>query len=115
MLVRVKDIEITIGNRRSGGDGTYVGRPTALGNPFSTTGGRGKAIDQYRVWLREKLTARDRAVCEAMERLRQRAIRTKRLVLLCWCHPLECHAEVIAGELAKALSTGVAFDGEVKG
>lgn len=111
MIVRVKDIEITIGNRKSGDQGTYVGRPTALGNPYSTFQGRMSAIQQYRKWLQEKLKAEDRTVCTAMERLRQEALRERSLKLVCWCAPKPCHAEVIAEELAKALSTNTSFGG----
>lgn len=109
MVVRVGDIEIAVGNRKRGDQGVYVGRPTALGNPYSTGMGRMRAIDQYRVWLRKKLEEKDPVVCGAMERLRRRAVEARRLMLVCWCHPLPCHAEVIADELARVISADKTF------
>jgi hypothetical protein len=107
--VTVGEIEITVGNRKRGDVGVYVGRPSILGNPYTLSKGRFSAIAQYREWLREKITTRDLVVCGALERLRQRAIRDKKLALVCWCAPLACHAEVIADELAKVLSSGRGF------
>lgn len=116
-VVHVKDIEISIANRKRASasvlaEGVYVGRPSALGNPYSAASvGRSTAIEQYRDWLRDKIAARDRPVCEALDRLLQHALAQRKLILVCWCAPLACHAEVIADELAKALSGGYTFAG----
>ncbi len=88
-------MKITIGNRRKGDQGEYVGRPSPLGNPFPLgPRSREKAIAQYREWLEEKVRQRDPAVCGELDRLYKLA-RAGEVCLVCWCHPLPCHAEVI--------------------
>lgn len=80
------------------GKGVYVGRKfggfvaSPLGNPFR--GERKAAIAQYRKWLWSKLQ------CDSIQRreLKRLALIHKtngHLVLICWCSPLPCHAEVI--------------------
>ncbi|MFN9645325.1 MAG: DUF4326 domain-containing protein [Cyanobacteriota bacterium] len=58
----------------------YVGRPGALGNPFlvGRDGSQEEVIAKYRRWLWELAWEGE-------------------LALLCWCHPLPCHAEVVRG------------------
>lgn len=109
-LIRIGEIEISVGNRKRGDVGAYVGRPTALGNPFHVMdSGRNKAIAQYREWLRGKVDAHDPVVCDALERLRIRAVRDKKLMLVCWCAPMPCHANVVADELARVIAAGGTF------
>jgi hypothetical protein len=71
------------------GKTVYVGRPSAYGNPFKIgpDGTRSDVIKKFRDWwLHEDQTAlRKRAVIECRDK-----------VLLCWCHPDPCHADVIA-------------------
>lgn len=69
-------------------EAVYVGRPTAFGNPFivGKDGKQGECVELYRSWiwhpeqkwLREKI----------MNELRGKD-------LICWCAPLDCHADVI--------------------
>jgi hypothetical protein len=85
------------------GPGTYVGRPAGLGNPFQIgrDGGRAEVIAKYRVWLEERMNSRNPAslmfvglfdeLCEKNE-----------LILVCWCSPKSCHAEVIKDLLLQA-------------
>lgn len=66
----------------------YCGRPGPYGNPF---GGkyvpRAEAIAQFRTWF----------LADAQQPLREQAVRDcTGKVLLCWCHPLPCHVDVIA-------------------
>lgn len=73
----------------------YVGRPSALGNPFEVGGDltREEAVERYR----EQLPIRyqqDPKVKQAIDQLV--ALGQKHpLVLGCWCAPDRCHAEVL--------------------
>lgn len=89
----------------------YVGRPSALGNPYRVTpqGGRAEAVAQYREYLR--LSPSERSLLWLNERLHLQRWRAevrlthllallrsgKRLVLLCPCYVEgePCHAEVV--------------------
>jgi hypothetical protein len=80
----------------------YVARPSILGNPFSFQPGtqeqfrvanRDEAIQKYEVWLEKAITdPQDQfheAVTVAMRMLKEES------VLVCWCKPKKCHADVI--------------------
>jgi hypothetical protein len=71
--------------------GTYVGRPSPLGNPFrlSEDSDRNTAVRKYRVWIWGQIQARNSTVLEALAALNEDSI------LGCWCKPLECHADII--------------------
>lgn len=64
----------------------YVGRPTKWGNPFhiGLDGTRETVLKKYRNWLEEKISAEP----EFLNPLKGRD-------LVCWCHPLPCHADVL--------------------
>ena len=76
--------------------GVYVGRPSALGNPFlvGRDGTREDVIARYRRWLRAQWRQRGAARRE-LERLAAKYQRDRQLTLLCWCAPLPCHADVV--------------------
>lgn len=103
MSIKVKEIEIIIGNVKRGDIGEYVGRPSVFGNPFPVSLGREEAIEKYRKWLREKIEHKDKKICYRMNELLKKAKKEKKLTLVCWCFPFRCHAEVIADELARAI------------
>ena len=65
----------------------YCGRPSEWGNPFEIgkDGTREEVIEKYRVWL---LTNAD---------LMGRIPELKGKVLGCWCAPLPCHCDILAG------------------
>lgn len=90
---------ITVVNKRATSKGEYIGRPSPLGNPFKikSAGGpyeRGETIPLYERWLRDKIAAKDPAVCAEMNRLYKLAKRGD-LQLVCWCAPLACHGDVV--------------------
>jgi hypothetical protein len=76
-------------NRRRGErtpGAVYVGRPTRWGNPF-VVGSRytqQQAVDAYRAWVvtQPELLAAAKAELAGHD-------------LICWCHPLPCHADVL--------------------
>ena len=78
----------------------YVGRPSPLGNPWplGRDGSREQVIARYRRWLWQRLQQADSPQRQALEELLGHA-RRQPLVLLCWCHPLPCHAQVIRNAL----------------
>ncbi len=88
--------------RRLGGRGFatfYVGRPSPLGNPYriGPDGTREQVISKYRVWLAERLAAKDNP--EALGLLAQIVAKVRagyNVSLACWCAPLPCHADVIS-------------------
>ena len=96
-------MQITIGKAKRGIGSllpgqAYVGRPGALGNPFvvGRDGSREEVIGKYRRWLWERLQEPGSLQERELRRLLEQA-REGELELLCWCHPLPCHAEVVRG------------------
>jgi hypothetical protein len=75
-----------------------MGRPSALGNPFvvGRDGSREEVIAKYRRWLWGRLQETDSPQERELRGLLVRAVEGE-LELLCWCHPLACHAEVARG------------------
>ncbi len=96
---------ITVVNKRAHtptAHDVYIGRPSALGNPFSHKEGtlaqhkvatREEAVARYREWLDEKIRTEDPAVMAALKAIQ------KDSVLVCWCKPAACHGDVIAEAL----------------
>ncbi len=79
---------------------TYVGREityfglkgSALANPYRRGQDEkpGATLERYRQWLWGRIKASDEAVLQALRDI------DESIVLVCWCHPNPCHAEVIA-------------------
>lgn len=103
---------ITVVNKRVyRGEGVYVGRPTPLGNPYThlrsgslaeyRVVSRQQAILAYRPWLREQIS-RPGPVRDELIRLLRIYRETHHLVLVCWCHPLPCHADILRDVLSGA-------------
>lgn len=102
---------ITIGHvrRHTGAEGVacYVGRRTrdypgsALANPFriGRDGDRAEVIAKYTVWLDEQLAEAGSAASLEMARIRAVWLERGDVTLLCWCHPLACHASVIKARM----------------
>jgi hypothetical protein len=89
-------MSITIVNKHKSDEGIYVGRPTALGNPFTVKEfGKGNCINKYeeRLWA---CMATDNPVRRGIVALTDRYVADGALTLACWCAPAPCHAEVIA-------------------
>lgn len=89
--------KIKIENRKNyKGDGTYVGRPSALGNPFEIGkhGNREEVIDKYRDWLEDGLSG-DNPAMRLFANLYDHLVLNGEITLICWCAPKPCHADVI--------------------
>jgi hypothetical protein len=94
---------------KSGIAGEYVGRAmrgragSVLGNPYRmrVESERGAAIERYAAWLRERVALPNSVEEFEIRRLRRILERDGRLVLLCWCAPKPCHADVVAAFISR--------------
>ena len=98
---------IHVENKRTyRGPGVYVGRPSSLGNPWRVPRGYNHATDpdgvleKYRAWLLNRLAEPSSFQSHDMSFL-VRAARQGDLVLICWCAPKRCHADVIREEIER--------------
>jgi hypothetical protein len=84
----------------------YIGRPSPLGNPFTSIQNRKtlaqymcksreESIARYKKWILEKLEKGDPAVTSEIKRLKEKVARGEDINLVCWCAPLACHGDVI--------------------
>jgi hypothetical protein len=89
--------EVKVVNKKLGGKGEYIGRPSPLGSPFQLEceSDRPAVIAKYRAWLIEKIKEKDEPVLVELERLKGIAEATGELRLQCWCAPKMCHGDVI--------------------
>lgn len=85
----------------------YIGRPSALGNPFiiGRDGTREEVIRKYQEWLESQIqgagastTAQEVALSEILAAYR----RGEAVELECWCAPLSCHGDVIKALVEEA-------------
>ena len=98
---------IRVVNRKnyfSGGE--YIGRPSALGNPFShldeskaefRVNSRQEAIDAWSDWFDAQPLHSE--VKREFYRLCDKYIKDGELTLICWCAPLSCHGHVLAKKI----------------
>jgi hypothetical protein len=91
-------------------DWVYVGREnkhyglkeSPLANPYRVgSDGREKSIQQFKAYLWWKIQKRNPEVMGALQNLNQDS------VLVCWCAPKPCHAEVIARAWAYCKQEGL--------
>lgn len=72
---------------------------SALGNPYYLTGSetREQVIERYGAYLGRVRESRPRAPqIQALRDLRRRVLNGESLILVCFCAPQSCHADVIA-------------------
>ncbi len=83
--------------KEQNGPTIYVGRPTAMGNPFilGPHGTRAEVIDKYKGWFTEQLHADNSAFNTLLKKVFEDHEEHGDITLLCWCHPKACHADVI--------------------
>jgi hypothetical protein len=70
----------------------YVGRPTKWGNPYSHKHG---TAAKYHVDSREEAVKKFEEHLLSNEELIADLSELKGKVLGCWCHPLDCHADIL--------------------
>lgn len=90
---------ITVLNRHTAGpaSGEYIGRGTALGNPFGAdTYGRRQAIKMYRDMCIEAVNTQPQSdLVLALKDVARRHNAGEEVLLLCSCKPKDCHGDVI--------------------
>lgn len=67
----------------------YIGRGSALGNPFTKAEHGEDALELYRKWLWDKIRGRDRDVLDMLATI------TSEHHLVCSCKPRPCHGDVV--------------------
>lgn len=109
-----RQFQILVANKRDrvrdDGECEYVGRPGALGNPFKIGehGDRFQVVSKFRRWAAGELRSNPRGLFArsflALEqRVKERNARGESTVLVCWCHPEACHADVLRSMLIRRL------------
>ena len=87
----------------------YIGRGSALGNPFSHMKGtkalhvvetREQAIDCYRKWLQEQIQNGHKEVIRSLRTILAMH-QAGNVNLVCYCCPLGCHGDVIKEYIEK--------------
>lgn len=108
-------VEILIKNKSNyKGEGVYVGRPSTLGNPFriTKTQTREMAVDRYAIWLIDAIKFEDPVILYELEHLFAPLLRNEPTILICWCSPKLCHADVLKRVLLNKYHTGHWLVGE---
>lgn len=98
-------LPINVVNKRTykGKFGHYIGRPSALGNPYTSKDYGGgikvesvsEAIRLYEIWLREQIKLGNRAVINELNDIYYKSENEGCVDLVCWCWPRPCHGNVI--------------------
>jgi len=98
-------VEVVNQTEYEGADAIYVGRPSALSNPFSIKQhGRDQAMKLYKQWLNLQYLTENRRVINVLKSLVKQLRKDKKIVLSCWCAPEVCHAHLIGQALLKMAS-----------
>lgn len=97
MTTKVIHIKNTPKNYKSNSEYVYVGRPSIFGNPYTLIdeSKREEVIQQYKQYFEEALQ---------IEEFKNEVLKLKNKILVCYCNPLRCHADIIA-EYLNALSS----------
>ena len=83
----------------------YVGRGSALGNPFTHLQlektkaeyhceTREESLEKYDKYINDKISEKDQIICRALNELYKRAAKGD-VNLVCFCKPKECHGDII--------------------
>jgi len=82
----------------------YVGRGSALGNPFSCKRNsmaqyicdtREESIENYRGWLQLQIEFKNKVVTNVLNDIWKRNKNGEDVNLVCFCKPKTCHADII--------------------
>ena len=87
----------------------YIGRPSALGNPFThmkrgdtlakyKVDTREEAVSSYAKYLAEKWKIKDPKICEELDHIYDMTLYHD-VNLVCWCAPMSCHGDAIVAFL----------------
>lgn len=84
----------------------YIGRGSALGNPFTHIKDnktmadyicktRGEAIENYREWLSLQIEYNIKTVTNVLNKIKKMNDNGEDVNLVCYCKPKSCHGDVI--------------------
>lgn len=102
----------------------YVGRGSILGNPFSSIQGRETkaeficesredAIRNFSSYLKQKISDKDKNICDELNRIWKIAKSGRDINLVCYCTPKSCHATVILRTLEQTLRVHKTYEGDI--
>lgn len=98
---------IKVVNRKLGPGVEYIGRGSALGNPFAmnnySDAERDRVCDAYKVWINRQILLRNPQVIYELNRLHKLAKHSNSLELSCFCAPKRCHGDTIKALLEEKL------------
>lgn len=103
-------------NRDKYSDVIYVGRGSALGNPFTSIQGREtmaetvvdsrkESIDRYYEHLCVEIAGKNEKICKALNEIYLKALNGD-VQLACYCSPKPCHADIIKEIVESKLPEG---------
>ena len=97
--------DIRVGRRADPG-AQYIGRGSALGNPFVMTAEsqRAAVCEKYQLWFDAQVAAGNPSVMAQLSVL-YRLARQGSLVLGCYCAPRQCHGDTIKRFLTDLLDS----------
>uniref|UniRef100_A0AB39ACN6 NrdA-like ribonucleotide reductase n=1 Tax=Erwinia phage Fifi051 TaxID=3238787 RepID=A0AB39ACN6_9CAUD len=85
----------------------YIGRPSALGNPFEINHicDRIDVINAFEPWLKRKVLEKDIVVIAALDKIAEQVLDGTGLpvYLVCFCSPKPCHGDVIKQFIIRAI------------
>ncbi len=94
---------IRVTNRHKGGKGMYIGRGTALGNPFQD----GTRADKIRRFRRHAIgllkSGQPSDFLKAMQELKARYDAGEDVEITCSCAPKACHGDIIVELIEEGL------------
>lgn len=86
----------------------YIGRPSALGNPFEINHltDRDDVIAAYEPWLRRKIREGHPVVVAELDRIASYMLDGTGLpvYLVCYCSPKPCHGDIIKKVILEAIN-----------
>jgi len=95
----------------------YIGRPSALGNPYThlksskaskhLVATRKEAIEAYDQYMRDKIASGDKEFIGAIDEIINIYKEYGRVNLCCFCKPLACHGDYIKKYIDKILTDGI--------
>ena len=99
----------------------YIGRGSALGNPFTyitdratkaefLVSSRDECIRRYDSWLKQQIQNRNKTVIGQLNSIAMLLRGNGTVNLVCYCAPLACHGEVVKRIVEKALKKGLSLN-----
>lgn len=78
---------------------------------MSSTASRADVVRQYKSWLWEKMQDTESDQYRELLKIMEMALSAKGISVVCWCHPLPCHGDVVKSAIEWLWEQGVRPDG----